>query len=46
LSPLTPPSQQPPPSPSVPEFPTWIILPLLPVVALLVYFSKRRRVKQ
>lgn len=33
------------PSPTIPEFPSWIILLLLVVVGLLVYLDKRRRVK-
>jgi hypothetical protein len=40
---LTP---SPTPSPSVPEFPTWIVLPLVlvaTVVGVLAYFRKRRR---
>ena len=42
----TPPSQYPSPSPSVPELPSWIILPFVAFITLAVIIVRRKRKSQ
>jgi hypothetical protein len=43
ITPIVTPSASPNPSPSIPEFPSWIILPLVTVASLTAAISIRRR---